>query len=385
MKHMLALAAVATVALMGDAQARDEIRIVGSSTVFPFATSVAEQFGKGGQFKTPVVESTGTGGGLKLFCAGVGEGHPDIANASRKIKDSELAECAENGVTEITEIKIGFDGIVIANSKNAPPLSLTLDKIYLALAKEVPNGETGFGFRAVTNGYKMWSDIDPALPQQEIHVYGPPPTSGTRDAFLELAMDPGCLTFAPIKELKGVGKGGEKRAKAICQTMREDGAYVDAGENDNLIVQKLAADPAAFGIFGYSFLEQNADKVQGAALNGVTPTFEAIASGEYPVSRPLYIYVKNAHASVIPGLKEYVAEFTSDKAMGAEGYLAAKGLIPLPDEERAKVQEVAQSLISADELKFLSHDREMAVATVVRASDCPHRSVHNQFSSMKPT
>jgi phosphate transport system substrate-binding protein len=345
MKAVTIIAALAPLVLTQEAAARDQIRIVGSSTVFPFAATVAERFGKDGPFKAPIVESTGTGGGMQLFCAGLGEDHPDIANASRKITESELQRCAENGVTEITELKIGFDGIVIANSTEMPQLSVTLDEIYLALAKEVPNGEVGTGFTAAPTPYKKWRDVGPSLPGYAIKVYGPPPTSGTRDAFLDLVMEPGCLSFAPIKALKEAGADGEKRAAEICRTLREDGGYVDAGENDELIVQKLKAYPAAFGIFGYSFLYQNADKLQGAAINGVEPNFDTIAGGTYPISRPLYIYVKNAHAQSIPGVREYLAEFTSERALGPVGYLADKGLIPLPPEERLRAHADAASLI----------------------------------------
>jgi phosphate transport system substrate-binding protein len=333
MKYAITLAALATLALAGEAQARDEIRIVGSSTVFPFSTAVAEQFGKAGSFKTPVVESTGTGGGIKLFCAGVGVDHPDIANASRAIKDSELETCKKNGVAEITEVKIGYDGIVLANSKATAPLNLTIKSVFLALAKQVP-----VDGKLVDNPYKTWSEIDPSLPNAAIEVLGPPPTSGTRDAFVELVMDKACGEFAEIKALEGDAK------KAACQSVREDGLFVEAGENDNLIVQKLEANPAAVGIFGFSFLDQNADKVQGSAMDGVTPTFETIADGSYEVSRPLYFYVKNAHVGVIPGLKEFVAEFMSDRATGEEGYLADKGLIPLPAGERSQVMQAAMAL-----------------------------------------
>jgi phosphate transport system substrate-binding protein len=333
MRYAITLAALATLALAGEAQARDEIRIVGSSTVFPFSTAVAEQFGKAGSFKTPVVESTGTGGGIKLFCAGVGVDHPDIANASRAIKDSELETCKKNGVAEITEVKIGYDGIVLANSKATAPLNLTIKSVFLALAKQVP-----VDGKLVDNPYKTWSEIDPSLPNAAIEVLGPPPTSGTRDAFVELVMDKACGEFAEIKALEGDAK------KAACQSVREDGLFVEAGENDNLIVQKLEANPAAVGIFGFSFLDQNADKVQGSAMDGVTPTFETIADGSYEVSRPLYFYVKNAHVGVIPGLKEFVAEFMSDRAAGDEGYLADKGLIPLPAGERETVMQAAMAL-----------------------------------------
>jgi len=333
MKYTVALAALATLALAGQAEARDQIRIVGSSTVFPFTSAVAEQFGKGGQFKTPVVESTGTGGGLKLFCAGVGVDHPDITSASRKIKDSEIESCAKNGVKEITEVKIGFDGIVVANSKAGPKMSLTLAQLWTALAKEVPQDG-----KLVANPYKNWSEIDASLPNEKIEVLGPPPTSGTRDAFVELALDVGCAEFAEIKALEGDAK------KAACQSIREDGAFIEAGENDNLIVQKLEANPLAFGVFGYSFLDQNVDKLQASAVNGTDATFETISAGEYPVSRSMYIYVKNAHVGLIPGIKEFVAEYMSDKASGEEGYLVDKGLIPLPEQEHKEVMATAIAL-----------------------------------------
>ncbi len=326
MRLTLAIAALALLAVAAPAAAREQIRIVGSSTVFPFATAVAERFGRTTAFKTPVVESTGTGGGFKLFCAGVGDGHPDIANASRAIKESEIKACAENGVTEITEVKIGYDGIVIANARNAPALDLTVAQVWQALAKNVPvNG------RLAANPYKMWSDIDPSLPAENIEVFGPPPTSGTRDAFVELVLDKGCAAFAEVEALD------EDAKKAACQTVREDGAFIEAGENDNLIVQKIEANPRSLGVFGFSFLDQNADKLQGSAVAGVAPTFEAIADGSYPVSRPLFIYVKNAHVGVVPGMAEYVAEFVSDRAAGEDGYLADKGLIPLPEAERKEV------------------------------------------------
>jgi len=310
---------------------RDYISIVGSSTVYPFATVVAEQFGKTTSFKTPKIESTGSGGGLKLFCAGVGVEHPDITNASRAIKKSEYDKCVANGVTDIIEVKIGYDGIVLANSKKSAPLKLTRKDIFLALAKDVPDPKGGE--KLVPNPYKTWKDVNPALPATKIEVLGPPPTSGTRDAFVELAMEGGAKKFAWIKAMK---KQDKKKYKAVCHTVREDGAYVEAGENDNLIVQKLDANPDAIGIFGFSFLDQNTDKIQGSYVDGVQPTFEAIADGQYPVSRPLFFYVKKAHINVIPGMKEYLSEFTSDKAWGEEGYLSEKGMIPMPDAERAE-------------------------------------------------
>ena len=333
-KHQLALAVAATVltATAYGQSARDYISVVGSSTVYPFTTAVAEQFGKANaSFKTPKVESTGTGGGFKLFCGGVGVQHPDISNASRAIKKSEIETCAKNGVTEIVEINIGFDGIVLASSKKNKPMPLTIKDLWLALAKEVPDPATG---KLVANNFKTWKDINAALPANKIEVLGPPPTSGTRDAFVELVMDHGCKEFAAIKDLE---KADEKKAKAACQTVREDGAFIEAGENDNLIVNKLVANPNALGIFGYSFLEENLDKIQGETINGVAPSFETIADGKYPVSRPLFVYVKKAHVGVIPGIKEFIAEFTSAKAVGDEGYLARKGLIPLPDAKRKQV------------------------------------------------
>jgi phosphate transport system substrate-binding protein len=311
------------------AVARDYISIVGSSTVYPFATVVAEQFGKTTKFKTPKIESTGSGGGLKLFCAGVGVQHPDITNASRRIKKSECEMCDKNGVTDIVEVKIGYDGIVLANSKKSAPMKLTRKEIFLALAKDVPNPKGGE--MLVPNPYKTWKDVNPALPNTKIEVLGPPPTSGTRDAFVELAMEKGAKKFDFIAAMK---KKDKKAYKAICHTVREDGAYIEAGENDNLIVQKLDANPDALGIFGFSFLDQNTDKIQGSFVEGVQPTFDAIASGKYPVSRPLFFYVKKAHADVIPGMKEYLKEFTSEKAWGEEGYLSEKGMIPMPDDER---------------------------------------------------
>ena len=326
----LTLATLATVALAGVAEARDQIRIVGSSTVFPFSTAVAEAFGKTGKFKTPVVESTGSGGGIKLFCAGVGVEHPDITNSSRRIKASEVADCTKNGA-DITEVRVGCDGIVLANAKTAQPMKLTLAQVFLALAKQVP-----VDGKLVANPYKNWSDVDPSLPNRKIEVLGPPPTSGTRDAFAEIAMEGGCEKAAGVK---AAGLTGSK-----CHAIREDGAYIEAGENDNLIVQKLVSNPNAVGVFGFSFLDQNADKLQGATVDGTQPTFEAIADGKYPVSRSLYFYVKKQHVGVIPGIQEFIAEFTNDRAWGPDGYLAAKGLIPLPDKARGEVAAQAKNL-----------------------------------------
>jgi phosphate transport system substrate-binding protein len=321
------------------AQQRDAISIVGSSTVYPFATVVAERFGKAGAFKTPKIESTGTGGGFKLFCSGVGVQHPDITNASRAIKASEFESCAKSGVTDIVEVKIGYDGIVLANSRKGPEIKLTTKDIFLALAKEVPDPKGGGAL--VPNPYKSWKEVNPALPAAKIEVLGPPPTSGTRDAFLELGMEPGALQFDGLKKLQ---KEDAKKFQNVFASIREDGAYIDAGENDNLIVQKLVANPNALGIFGYSYLDQNTDKIQGAFINGSQPTFENIADGKYPLSRPLFFYVKKAHAGMIPGIREYLAEFTSEKAWGRDGYLSEKGLIPLPDAERKQVVETVKAL-----------------------------------------
>ncbi len=336
LRRVAALSALALLAA-APAAARDQIRIVGSSTVYPFATAVAEEFGRSSEFKTPIIESTGTGGGLKLFCAGVGVQHPDVTNASRRIKASEVELCRSNGVAAITEIKIGYDGIVIARSKTSPRLELTLAQVFLALAKQVPAPSGGL----IANPNRTWKDVDPSLPDVKIEVLGPPPTSGTRDAFNELAMEGGCATFPSLKALK---EKDEKQYEQVCRSIREDGAYVEAGENDNLIVQKLVANPNALGVFGFSFLDQNTDRIQGSSVDGVAPTFENIADGKYPVSRSLYVYVKNAHADSIPGIREYVAEFTSDKAIGEDGYLADRGLIPAPKEEREKVRADALEL-----------------------------------------
>jgi phosphate transport system substrate-binding protein len=304
-KRILALtAATLVVAGAASAQSRDQIRIVGSSTVFPFSTAVAEQFGRTTDFPTPVVESTGSGGGIKLFCAGVGTEHPDITNASRRMKLSEFETCQQNGVTDIVESVVGFDGIVVANSKSGPEFALTREQLVTALAEQGPKPT-------------MWNEVDPSLPAIKIEVLGPPPSSGTRDAFEELVMAEGC-------------EGAGIECEGI--ELRTDGAYIEAGENDNLIVSKLEANPNALGIFGFSFLDQNSDKIKGASIDGVEPTFEAIADGEYPVSRSLYFYIKKAHIGVVPGIAEYAAEFSSDAAAGEDGYLVDKGLIPLPED-----------------------------------------------------
>lgn len=328
-KLMLSLGLVAALAGSAQtmAQGRDYISIVGSSTVYPFSTVVAERFGRGSSFKTPKVESTGSGGGFMLFCQGVGVGHPDITNSSRRIKASEVELCAGNGV-KVVEVLIGYDGIVLANARSTEQMELSRKDLFLALAKQLPN-PNGSGF--VDNPHRLWSDVNPALPAKRIEVLGPPPTSGTRDAFLELVMEAGCSQIPAIAELES---SDSQQYKVMCQTIREDGAYIDAGENDNLIVQKLVANPNAVGIFGFSFLDQNADKVQASLIDGEKATFDTIADGSYPIARPLYFYVKKAHVDVIPGIREYLNEFTSERAWGDDGYLTEKGMIPLPREQR---------------------------------------------------
>jgi phosphate transport system substrate-binding protein len=368
-----AIAVVAALASVLPAQAanRDNISIVGSSTVYPFATIVAERFGRSSSFKAPKIEATGTGGGLKLFCEGVGADTPDIANASRQIKKSEFDNCKSHGVTDLVEVIIGYDGIVLANSAKSPRLTLGLKDIYLALAKDIP-GPDG---KLVANPYKTWKDVNPALPATKIEVLGPPPTSGTRDAFAELGMAGGAKALASLKELSalpadqvaeikasiarlgipatvydalqqknGAPPKGEDVFVTVAYAIREDGVYIEAGENDNLIVQKLEANPNALGIFGYSFLEENGDMVQGASVDGVVPDFDSIAEAKYPISRSLYFYIKGAHVGKIPGIQEYAVEFTSNKAMGEDGYLSERGLIPLSDAKRKQVQTDVKNL-----------------------------------------
>ena len=309
----------ATALTAGAAMAREQIRVVGSSTVFPFSTAVAEQFGKSTDFATPIVESTGSGGGLKLFCAGVGADHPDMANASRRMKASEFATCQQNGVTAITEVVLGYDGIVVANAKSGADFELTRAQIWTALAENGPKPMT-------------WDEVDPSLPAIKIEVLGPPPSSGTRDAFEELVMIEGCKDA-----------GGDDCKKAGSH-LREDGPFVEAGENDNLIVSKLEANPNALGVFGFSFLDQNGDAIKGAMIDGAEATFENIADGEYPVSRSLYFYVKGAHIGVIPGLAEFAQTFMQEDASGEEGYLLDKGLIPLPEEQFDAMAEAVSAM-----------------------------------------
>ena len=331
----------ATLVVPGEAFARDQIRAVGSSTVYPFTTAVAEQFGKSGAGKTPVVESTGTGGGMKLFCAGAGEDTPDIANASRPIKKAEFETCQANGVKDIVEIKVGLDGIVLAQSKDAPDFSVSQEDLFLALAAQVP----AEGSTLVPNKSVTWQDVYPDLPAIKIEVLGPPPTSGTRDAFLELVMEKGAKGFGSLRDLKDADeKNGTKIYEKIWKSVRQDGAWIDAGENDNLIVQKIEANKNAIGIFGFSFLEQNKAKIKSIMIDGIAATYEDISSGAYPGSRSLYIYVKKAHVGVIPGIKEFLAEYISAKALAEDGYLAPKGLIAMPKADLEKAMKVAADL-----------------------------------------
>jgi phosphate transport system substrate-binding protein len=323
-------------AMSSPAMARDTISIVGSSTVYPFATVVAERFGTKTDFPTPKLESTGSGGGMKLFCQGIGTQHPDITNASRRMKSSEYDLCMGNGVKDITEFRIGSDGIVIASSQEAQNLQLTLEQLFLALGKQVPNPDNQN--ELIPNPYKTWSEVDSDLPNVKIRVMGPPPTSGTRDSFNELALQGGC------EDLPAVADMSEDEMESVCQSVREDGAFIEAGENDNLIVQKLIDDDGMYGVFGYSFLEENADRLQAATLNGVEPTNEAIASDEYPVARSLFFYVKKAHVGVIPGIAEYVEEFTSGAAMGPNGYLKSVGLIVPTRDALMNLQEKAEKM-----------------------------------------
>lgn len=341
--------ALATVALAGSvaamsapAMARDTISIVGSSTVYPFATVVAERFGTKTDFSTPKLESTGSGGGLKLFCQGIGTQHPDITNASRRMKTSEFELCQSNGVKDITEFRIGSDGIVIASSKEAENLDITLEQLFLALGSKVPvNGEW------VANPNKNWNDVDASLPNKPIRVMGPPPTSGTRDSFNELALAAGCDELPEAADLS------KDEHASICESVREDGAFIEAGENDNLIVQKLIGDEGMYGVFGYSFMEENSDRLQAATLNGKIPTAEAIAADDYPVARSLFFYVKKAHVGVVPGIQEYVSEFTSNAAMGQNGYLKDVGLIVPPRAALMDLMDKAENMpnLTLDELK----------------------------------
>jgi len=315
--------------------AREQIRAVGSSTVYPFSTAVAEAFTKANAgFKSPIIESTGTGAGMKLFCAGVGVSFPDIENASRRIKKSEYEECAKNGVKDIVEIQVGLDGIAFAEATGGPGFALTPVDVYKAIA-EKPFGKP--------NTAKTWKDVNPSLPALPITVYGPPKTSGTRDALAELILEKGCDSDPAMKALKDSDKD---QHKAICTSVRTDGAYVEQGENDNLIVQKLAANPNVVGIFGYSFLEENTDKLKGIPLSGVIPTYAAITDFSYPGARPLYIYIKAAHLKSIRGLREFAAEYAS--AWGPDGYLKKKGMVISSDAVRAQNAEIVKAMTLLD-------------------------------------
>lgn len=333
MNRNFLVASAASLALMAaagaaNAQSRDQIRIVGSSTVFPYTQAVAEEFANMGN-SAPVLESTGTGGGMQIFCGGVGVDHPDITGASRAMTENEYGTCIANGVDNITEVLIGYDGLSISHSVNGPELDLSEAQIFQALAAEVEvDGEI------VANPHRNWSDIDPSLPETAITVFGPPPTSGTRDAFVELVMHDGCEAFAAIEALEG------DRKDEVCSRMRTDGPFVEAGENDNLIVQRLQADENALGIFGYSFLYENQDTLKAVAINGIEPNEDTIGDGSYPVARPLFFYVKNAHRGVIPGLQEFVEEYVSEASFGPDGYLAERGLISLSDADREETRQV---------------------------------------------
>jgi phosphate transport system substrate-binding protein len=329
----LAATAVMALTISSQAEARTQMRAVGSSTVYPFAKIVAERIARANpRLGTPIIESTGTGAGMKLFCAGVGERFPDVENASRRMKASEAKQCASNGVTAITEIQVGIDGIAFATAKSTAIPNLTTRDIYMALAK------TPFG---KANRAKTWHDVNARLPNLPIRVYGPPPTSGTRDALGELIMTAGCETNPGMAALK---KADENKYKAVCTGMREDGGYVEAGENDNLIVQKIEANPGTIGIFGYSYLEENSGRVKGLPINGVSPTYQTISAFKYPGARPLYIYIKNAHANAIPAVRAYAAEFTKESAFGPNGYLLRAGLISAPNNIRARSQQAARGL-----------------------------------------
>lgn len=337
----LAIAAVGILAVgAAQAQTREQIRIVGSSTVFPYTQAVAEEFAQATGRPAPVVESTGTGGGMRIFCDGIGAEFPDITGASRAMTESEWARCRENGVTDVSEALIGFDGLTIAVSINGADLDLSEAQIFQALAAEVVvDGEI------VANPHRRWSDIDPSLPDAEIIVLGPPPTSGTRDAFVELVMHDGCQTFEEIAALRADNRD---RWNEICSRMRQDGPFVEAGENDNLIVQRLQADTTALGIFGYSFLYENQDTLKPVSINGIDPSLDTIADGSYPVARPLFFYVKNAHRGVIPGLAEFIEEYMSEEAMGPGGYLSERGLVVLPEERRNEVQTSVREGVAFD-------------------------------------
>jgi phosphate transport system substrate-binding protein len=323
---------------VGSAAAGDQVRIVGSSTVYPFTAAVAEHLGRTGAAKPPVVEASGTGGGMKLFCAGLGVQQASATNASRRMKKGEFHQCARNGVREIVEVNVGFDGLTVAQSKHATPLNLTLTQLFLALAKEVPDRDG----RLIANPYRSWSDIDRTLPNVRIEVLGPPPTSGTRDSLHELFLRKGAERLLPLANLKRLDPTAFDR---VWKTLREDGLYVEAGENDNLIVQKIEANRNALGIFGFSFLAENVTRLRGIVLDGVEPEFENIASGRYGGARRIYVYLKKAHIGVIPGLDRFATEYVSSRAIGEEGYLAKKGLVTLPSAEADAVRKTVSDMI----------------------------------------
>ena len=332
---LVALAACGDNAGGASQGARTGILAVGSSTVFPFASRVIENFSRTSDGPAARVESLGTGGGIQKFCEGVGAGTPDIANASRPMKKSEFELCQKNGVTDIVEIKIGYDGIVVATARTGETLNLRLQDLYLGLAKEVP----GAGGAFVANPATAWNQVNPGLPAQRIQVYGPPPTSGTRDAFLELGMAPGAKLIPALDAIED-----KDRFETLAHTLREDNAWIDSGENDNAIVQTLTRTPGSLGVFGYSFLEQNMDSVKPLTIDGVAPSPATIGDGSYPLARSLYIYVKKQHVGVTPGLKEFVLEFMSDASAGRGGYLQDRGLIPLPVDELAAQRAIATNM-----------------------------------------
>lgn len=343
MRRLIATTAIAaSISMMlaaNIAQARDQIRIVGSSTIYPLTTKVAEYFGKTTGEPSPVVESTGSGGGFKLFCGGIGPEYPDIVDASRQITGSEIAICAANSVRNISEIKIGYDGIVLLGSRNAPTMMLSARQMYLALARTIPVQGA-----SIPNPNVKWSDIDADLPDIPIRVYGPPPTSGTRDLMGQLLMDKGCAEFSDIASLESTDP---ESFRLLCRTIREDGAYIEAGENDRLIISKLEKDPKSYGVMGFNTLDRNRDTMQGVPINGVEPGYDTILDGSYPGSRPLYLYVKDDHQQLVRTLGAFITTYISDAVIGEEGLLADNGLVPLPDEERK------QAL--ADAQKFAGH------------------------------
>jgi phosphate transport system substrate-binding protein len=324
----------------GGGSGGNQIQIVGSSTVYPFTKAVAERFAQSNpSFASPIVESTGTGAGMKLFCNGVGQNFPDMTNASRRIKASEAEACRKNGVNKIIELPVGIDGLALIEAKNGPGMKLTLADVYMALAAN-PHGKP--------NTAKTWRDVNPSLPATPIMVFGPPPTSGTRDSLAELILEKGCDANPQMKALK---ESNPDRHKDICTKIREDGAFVEAGENDNLLVQKVAGNPGALGVLGYSFLEANADTLKAVPLNGVAPTAETISNLQYPGARQVYVYAKGEHVGVIPGMKEFLAEYA--RAWGPGGYLAQRGLIPSPADVQAKAMAAATQLtpLAVNELK----------------------------------